>query len=108
MTTIEYEGVFTHVDSQGNETKLYPDIKTDTTLNVSGKAADAATVGNRLTAIEGNVSTIEGNVSTIEENVSTIEGNVSALDSSISALSASLGTQATYSVSGSTLTITTK
>ena len=87
MATIEYEGVFTHVDSQGNETKLYPDIKTDTTLNVSGKAADAATVGNRLTTIEGNISTIEGNIST---------------------LSASLGTQATYSVSGSTLTITTK
>lgn len=101
MATIEYEGVFTHVDSQGNETKLYPDIKTDTTLNVSGKAADAATVGNRLTAIGGNISTIEGNISTIEGNVSTIEENVSAL-------SASLGTQATYSVSGSTLTITTK
>ena len=108
MATIEYEGVFTHVDSQGNETKLYPDIKTDTTLNVSGKAADAATVGNRLTAIGGNISTIEGNISTIEGNVSTIEENVSTIEENVSALSASLGTQATYSVSGSTLTITTK
>lgn len=51
MATIEYEGVFTHVDSQGNETKLYPDIKTDTTLNVSGKAADAEVVGTKFNSV---------------------------------------------------------
>lgn len=45
MAELEYEGVFTYVDGDGNTTKLYPDVKTDKTLSVSDKAADAASVG---------------------------------------------------------------
>ena len=45
MTTAQYEGILTHVDANGNETQMYPEVKTDTTLSVSGKAADAAAVG---------------------------------------------------------------
>ena len=48
MAITEYTGVFTHVDDDGNEIRLYPDIKTDESLSVSGKAADAAAVGTNI------------------------------------------------------------
>ena len=48
MAITEYTGVFTHIDGEGNETRLYPDIKTDESLSVSGKAADAAAVGTNI------------------------------------------------------------
>lgn len=48
MATIEKTGVLTSIDDNGNLTELYPEVKTDATLSVSGKAADAAAVGNAL------------------------------------------------------------
>lgn len=51
MAITEYEGVLTHVDDAGNELQMYPDVKTDTTLSVSGKPADAAEVGNKLSSV---------------------------------------------------------
>lgn len=48
MATTQYEGVFNYVDDDGNTVELYPEIKTDTTLKVSGKAADAAAVGEAI------------------------------------------------------------
>ena len=51
MATTQYEGVFTHVDDNGNEVQMYPEVKTDTTLSVSGKAADAAVVGSKLSSV---------------------------------------------------------
>lgn len=51
MTTAQYEGILTHVDDNGNEVQMYPDVKTDTTLSVSGKPADAAVVGRKLSSV---------------------------------------------------------
>ena len=51
MTTAQYEGILTHVDANGNETQMYPEVKTDTTLSISGKAADAAAVGSKLNSV---------------------------------------------------------
>lgn len=48
MATIEKTGVLTSIDDNGNLTELYPEVKTDATLSVSGKAADAAAVENAL------------------------------------------------------------
>lgn len=51
MATTQYEGILTHVDDNGNETQLYPEVKTDTTLSISGKAADAEVVGTKLNSV---------------------------------------------------------
>lgn len=48
MATMEKTGVLTSIDDNGNLTELYPEVKTDATLSVSGKAADAAAVGKAL------------------------------------------------------------
>jgi len=42
------EGTLSYVDSEGNVTEMYPDIKTDEALTTSGKAADAKAVGDKL------------------------------------------------------------
>lgn len=55
MAITEYTGVFTHVDDDGNEIRLYPEIKTDESLSVSGKAADAAAVGTNIGVWIGSV-----------------------------------------------------
>lgn len=57
-TTKEYTGVFTHVDDDGNLVEMYPEIKTDSTLTTSGKAADAAKVGGEITGIKTNLSKV--------------------------------------------------
>ena len=44
----ELEGKLIHVDDKGNETVLYPDIKTDSGLTKSGKAADSKIVGDKF------------------------------------------------------------
>lgn len=47
MSTIEQEGTLKHVDPATQEvTLLYPNIKTDDTLSIEGKAADAKAVGS--------------------------------------------------------------
>lgn len=56
MSITEHEGVLKNVDENGNVQILYPDIKTDSTLSISGKAADAAITGNRLTSVESVAS----------------------------------------------------
>ena len=48
MATIEKTGVLTSIDDNGNTIEMYPEVKTDATLSVSGKAADAAAVGKAL------------------------------------------------------------
>ena len=48
MATTEKTGVLTSIDDNGNTIEMYPEVKTDATLSVSGKAADAAAVGNAL------------------------------------------------------------
>ena len=48
MATIEKTGVLTSIDDNGNTIEMYPEVKTDATLSVSGKTADAAAVGNAL------------------------------------------------------------
>ena len=56
MVITEYTGVFTHVDDDGNEIRLYPDIKTDESLSVSGKAADAAAVGDKINIVSDTLT----------------------------------------------------
>lgn len=44
----QYEGILTYVDAAGNETEMYPEVKTDESLTVSGKPADAKAVGDKI------------------------------------------------------------
>ena len=47
-TITKLEGTLSYVDSKGNVTEMYPEIKTDEVMNISGKAADAKVVGDKL------------------------------------------------------------
>lgn len=47
-TITKLEGTLSYVDSKGNVTEMYPEIKTDEVMNTSGKAADAKAVGDKL------------------------------------------------------------
>ena len=47
-TITKLEGTLSYVDSKGNVTEMYPEIKTDEVMNTSGKAADAKVVGDKL------------------------------------------------------------
>lgn len=47
-TVTKLEGTLSYVDSKGNVTEMYPEIKTDAEMNTSGKAADAKAVGDKL------------------------------------------------------------
>lgn len=47
-TVTKLEGTLSYVDSKGNVTEMYPEIKTDGVMNTSGKAADAKAVGDKL------------------------------------------------------------
>ena len=55
----EYEGVLSYLDESGNEVELYPNVKTDSTLTQSNKAADAKAVGDKLTNLETSVNGIK-------------------------------------------------
>lgn len=70
MTTTELEGVFSHVDNDGNVTELYPDVKTDKTLTVEDKPADGKTVGDKLNEVNTNLT------NSIIQNVNQINANV--------------------------------
>lgn len=48
MANTSYSGVFKHINADGTMIDLYPDTQTDKTLSQSGKAADAAAVGEAL------------------------------------------------------------
>lgn len=67
-TTTQYEGTLTYVDEYGNEYEMYPDIKTDETLTVRGKAADAAETGNRLASVE-NMANNTQNIANSAQNI---------------------------------------
>lgn len=47
-TITKLEGTLSYVDSKGNVTEMYPEIKPDEVMNTSGKAADAKAVGDKL------------------------------------------------------------
>ena len=49
MAITEMTGTIKQVAENGDELHLFPNVKTDTTLSVEGKAADAKVVGDRLT-----------------------------------------------------------
>ena len=50
-TITKLEGTLSYVDSKGNITEMYPEIKTDEVMNTSGKAADAKVVGDKLNIV---------------------------------------------------------
>ena len=62
----EYEGVLSYLDESGNEVELYPNVKTDSTLTQSNKAADAKAVGDKLTNLGTSVNGIKEGLSTVE------------------------------------------
>lgn len=70
MATTQYEGVLSYVDTNGNVTEMYPNIKTDTSLSVSGKAADAATVGTKITTLTKSVSDNKTLMTELKKSVS--------------------------------------
>lgn len=45
------EGTIVTVDADGNKVELYPNVKTDSTLSMVNKPADAAAVGDKLAAM---------------------------------------------------------
>ena len=71
MAITEYTGVFTHVDDDGNEIRLYPEIKTDESLSVSGKAADAAAVGDKINIVSDTLTSRINNLASLEEGSTT-------------------------------------
>ena len=71
MVITEYTGVFTHVDDDGNEIRLYPEIKTDESLSVSGKAADSAAVGDKINIVSDTLTSRSNNVASLEEGSTT-------------------------------------
>ena len=60
----------TQVDEAGNKYELYPDVKTDSTLSTSGKAADAKAVGNKTTKIDNSIKTYD------DMMANTVEGHL--------------------------------
>ena len=60
MAVTEKTGVWTHVDDNGNKTLLYPAVKTDTTLTVSGSPADSAAVGEAIPNTKTKVANVLG------------------------------------------------
>ena len=76
ISITEKEGIFTLVDDKGNETRLFPEVKPDTSLSVSGKPADAASVGEKISEIEDKMENeIGNNVKTELENIKTSLNN---------------------------------
>ena len=49
------EGTLSYIDSKGNVTEMYPEIKTDDVMNTSGKAADAKAVGDKLNIVDNKL-----------------------------------------------------
>ena len=100
MATTEHTGTLKYVDGNGDINVLYPEIKTDTALSAEGKAADAKAVGDVLNNKLGNADIVDHLESTdTDKALSANQGNV---------IKNMLGDQVTYSLSGTTLTITTK
>lgn len=113
MTTTEYTGVFTQVDDSGNEILLYPNVKTDTTLSLSDKAADAAAVGTKISELINKIGTfIESTTIASGSTTATIENSAIGASSIIDIYyaEASKDTVAaagvTYSQTDGSLTIT--
>lgn len=53
MSITQYEGILSQVDKDGNVVEMYPYVKTDDTLALKGKPADAAATGATI----NNIST---------------------------------------------------
>ena len=93
MATIEYEGVMSYVNENGDVLELYPKVKTDTTLSESGKPADAKAVkeaidnlqtDNTLTesgkpadakAVGDKITSLTGQITSFENTKSEIVGS---------------------------------
>lgn len=75
--TTQYEGILSEVDSEGNVQEMYPLVHTDTSLTLSGRPADSASVGIALDAMNANIrlkltgksyESYEDMVSSLQEN----------------------------------------
>lgn len=112
----DYEGVFTYVDDDGNEKRLYPEIKTDTSLHISGKAADAAAVGNKLSDMKNNIGTydmtpiiiLEGSTTVTIKNSNIKKSSLIDIYYAENSKETVANAGATYSQAAGSLTITFK
>ena len=69
MSTINYEGILSHVDKNGNVHQLLPFVRTDKKLTESGIAADAAVVGEKLKDINTSLTITRGVLYAGETNI---------------------------------------
>lgn len=96
MAELEYEGILTHVDASGNLARLFPKVKTDTTLSVADKPADGAVIGNTLMdSVAWNLIPYPYYVTTMEKNGITWTDNG---DGTVTANGTNTGAATTVSV----------
>ena len=61
-------------------------VATDTTLTAQGMAADSKTVGDRLAAVNTNITTINADITDINSGITDINDDISDINDSITAL----------------------
>lgn len=66
----------------------------DTTLTQSGKAADAAAVGNRLSALSGNISSVQASISSVQASIPDLD--VTLTSAQAAAPAATVGSRLTH------------
>lgn len=64
MATTEHTGTLKYVDGNGDINVVYPEIKTDSTLSIEGKAADAKAVSDALNTKISNTDVVDNLEST--------------------------------------------
>lgn len=113
-TTDKWEQFGTPIDLSGYV--QYIDIINDLTSTATNKALSAyqgkilndqmSSLSSQLGSTNSNVSTLQSEVSTLQSKVSTLENDNSTNKSNISTLQTQMASQPTFSLDGTTLTIT--
>lgn len=72
-TITKLEGTLSYVDSKGNVTEMYPEIKTDEVMNTSGKAADAKAVGNKLKVVDDKLKVVDDKLKVVDDKLKNVQ-----------------------------------
>ena len=72
-TITKLEGILSYVDSKGNVTEMYPEIKTDEVMNTSGKAADAKAVGNKLKVVDDKLKVVDDKMKVVDDKLKNVQ-----------------------------------
>lgn len=93
-------------------TATFPFLRMDMTdgsiVSVTDYAVSYLSNSSLVSTVDTLVEQLEASVGGVVDQVATNTGNINTLDNRVTGIQNSLGTQVTYSLSGSTLTITTK